>query len=142
MYLLNTIATSRQKCNDMYVFGWCRGNGPKEWRCLRVSQCILYTVHEGGLSLVCALLWCESRTRDEMAPIFRQDVKGGGRTFIHIYIGVRVTVLQESMVCGGVGAAGRVWPRGKDARFGGGVKSWGMPTGKSPDYFTDCRRGP
>lgn len=39
-------------------------------------------------------------------------------------------------VRGGRGVGGA-----EDARRGGGVKSWGTPTGKSPDYFTDCRRG-
>jgi hypothetical protein len=57
--------------------------------------------------------------RVEMAPIFRQDVKGGGGA---------------THTRAGVGGA-------EDARRGGGVKSWGTPTGKSPDYFTDCRRG-
>lgn len=57
--------------------------------------------------------------RDEMAPIFRQDVKGGG------------------------GKGRGIALDGEDAfRGGGGVKSWGTPTGKSPDYFTDCRRRP
>jgi len=59
-----------------------------------------------------------------MAPIFRQDVKGGGG-------GGGATHTRGGR---GVGGAG-------DARRGGGVKSWGTPTGKSPDYFTDCRRG-
>jgi len=59
-----------------------------------------------------------------MAPIFRQNVKGGGGA---------------PHMAGG--CERRRTPCGKDARRGGGVKSWGTPTGKSPDYFTDCRRG-
>lgn len=127
-----------------YVFGWCRSSGPKEWRCLRVSQCILYiqSSREAGY-LLCVHCRGASRTTQGMRwPQFSTRTSRAVAEHIYIYIGVRVIVLQEGLVCGGVGAAGKVWPRGKDARFGRGVKSWGTPTGKSPDYFTDCRRRP
>lgn len=65
----------------------------------------------------------------EMAPISRQDATGRGACIVWAQGGDKE---QDATRRGGTGCTARRC----------GVKSWGTPTGKSPDYFTDCRRGP